>query len=43
MRGRPRVYPVDYYKVEKLALLLSAPEKRRLGEKLLADLPSQIK
>ncbi len=29
-RGRPRVYPVDYAKVEKLALLLTPAEKQRL-------------
>lgn len=35
-RGRPRVYPVDYEKVEKLALLLNPSERERLGKKLLA-------
>ena len=37
LRGRPRVYPVNYEKVEKLALLLTPAEKKRLGETLLAE------
>jgi hypothetical protein len=37
LRGRPRVYPVNYDKVQKLALLLTPAEKKRLGELLLAQ------
>ena len=33
-RGRPRIYPVDYLKVEKLALLLAPLERDTLAKKL---------
>ena len=40
-RGRPREHPVDYEKVEKLALLLNPSERERLVKKLSAPLAPQ--